>query len=334
MTKEPHHERGGDSSEKWRLASEPGDATARTAKGRTRKLTVRPAGSDNRRALLIAALSFVQLPPQASALRALHAWLDMPGSTAGEGASMNRVLRLATILTIAIAAVVLSVVDVSLAGPAGSIHKPDLQTRPPANLTIQIQNGQKLLRFSNTVYNWGAGPLEVRPKQKPRNQTEAYQRLYSHDANGTPYLVSETLIGTFVFHRNHHHWHFEAFALYEILDESGGFIQESRKTTVCIRDNADPETEGDSLEHFGWGNNGRCDKNAIEGLSVGYGDTYPWNIDGQSFNITSLEDGCYRLRSTANPAGNIMESNYENNSAEVSFQLSGTTLTVGSCPSP
>lgn len=46
MTKEPHHERGGDSSEKWRLASEPGDATARTEKGRARKLTVRPAGSD------------------------------------------------------------------------------------------------------------------------------------------------------------------------------------------------------------------------------------------------------------------------------------------------
>jgi hypothetical protein len=30
----------------------------------------------HRRALLIAALSFVQLPPQTSALRVLHAWLD------------------------------------------------------------------------------------------------------------------------------------------------------------------------------------------------------------------------------------------------------------------
>jgi hypothetical protein len=32
--------------------------------------------ADRRRSLLIAALGFLQLPPQTSALRALHAWLD------------------------------------------------------------------------------------------------------------------------------------------------------------------------------------------------------------------------------------------------------------------
>jgi hypothetical protein len=31
---------------------------------------------DRRRALLSAALAFLQLPPQTPALRALHAWLD------------------------------------------------------------------------------------------------------------------------------------------------------------------------------------------------------------------------------------------------------------------
>jgi hypothetical protein len=86
------------------------------------------------------------------------------------------------------------------------------------------------------------------------------------------------------------------------------------------------------LPHFGWGDNGRCDKNAIEGLSVGYGDTYPWNIGGQSLDTTDLADGCYWLQSTANPNGNITESNYENNSAAVGFHLSGTTLTIGACP--
>jgi hypothetical protein len=32
--------------------------------------------TNHRRALLTAALGFLQLPPQTSALRALHAWLD------------------------------------------------------------------------------------------------------------------------------------------------------------------------------------------------------------------------------------------------------------------
>jgi hypothetical protein len=141
-------------------------------------------------------------------------------------------------------------------------------------------------------------------------------------------LYSETLIGTFVFHRNHHHWHFEGFALYEILTVSDGQLAASLKTTVCIRDNVSPEDGAESLAHFGWGDNGRCDKNALEGLSVGYGDTYPWNIDGQSIDITELNDGCYIFRSTANPNRSIIESDYGNNSAAVSFRLSGTAISI------
>jgi hypothetical protein len=240
---------------------------------------------------------------------------------------MFRLGLLGTIFTLAIAALLMNAVEVSQAHTANTPHYPDLRTRPPADLQIQMQNGRKLLRFSNTVYNWGDGPLELRPKQRPNNKTEANQRLYSHGANGTPYLLSETLVGTFVFHRTHHHWHFEAFALYEILD-NGGPVTASQKTTVCIRDNVNPESGAETLEHFGWGDNGRCDKNAIEGLSVGYGDTYPWNIDGQSLDITALADGCYWLRSTANPNGNILESDYDNNSAAVRFHLSGATLSV------
>jgi hypothetical protein len=41
-----------------------------------------------RRALLTAALGFLQLPPQTSALRALHAWLDDWGA-ASDSSSMG-----------------------------------------------------------------------------------------------------------------------------------------------------------------------------------------------------------------------------------------------------
>ncbi len=247
---------------------------------------------------------------------------------------MTRRDLIGTVLALAIVAILTSATEVSHAhteagsSQAGAPHYPDLLTREPADLAVRIENGRKLLRFSNTVYNWGDGPLELRPKQRTKNQTEAYQRMYSHAADGTPALFSETLVGTFVFHRTHHHWHFDAFALYEILTASGGPIAASQKTTVCIRDNVNPEDGGASLPHFGWGDNGRCDKNAIEGLSVGYGDTYPWNIDGQSLDITGLSDGCYWFRSTANPNRNIIESNYDNNSAAVIFYLSGTTVSI------
>jgi hypothetical protein len=212
----------------------------------------------------------------------------------------------------------------------GEIHQPDLRTRVPADLRIRWESGKKLLRFSNTVYNWGSGPLELRPKNKPRGTTDAYQRLYSHEANGTTYVAEEKLVGTFVFHRAHHHWHFEGFALYELLNDSNGsigsIIATSKKTTVCIRDNATPESGAESLEHSGWGDYSRCDKAAIEGLSVGYGDTYPWNIEGQAMDVTDLANGCYWLRSTADPDGKLAESNDGNNSAVVRFKINGDSI--------
>jgi hypothetical protein len=48
-----------------------------------------PTASD-RRALLTAALGFVQLQPQTAALRALHAWLDAWGGVAAVAIGMGR----------------------------------------------------------------------------------------------------------------------------------------------------------------------------------------------------------------------------------------------------
>jgi Lysyl oxidase len=234
-----------------------------------------------------------------------------------------------------LAAALIVSVRVGQAGDPGQTHYPDLRTREPADLQIRMEAGKKMLRFSNTVYNFGRGPLEVQPKHKPRGATDAYQRLYSHDANGAPYQVEERFVGTFVFHRAHHHWHFEGFALYELRDDASGSIgsvlRASQKNTVCIRDNSAPESGGSSLEHFGWGGYSRCDKNATEGLSVGYGDTYPWDIAGQNIDISGLTDGCYWLRSEANPpdgsgSRKLKESNYDNNANAKQFRISGTSI--------
>ena len=228
----------------------------------------------------------------------------------------------------------LGVASVGRAEPSGDIHYPDLRTRVPSDLRITIESGKKLLRFSNTVYNFGDGPWELRPKHLANTKTEMFQRLYSHDANGKPYLISETFVGISDFHRPHRHWHVNDIALYQLFRDGAGSIGDlitgTSKTSVCIRDNASPEAGASSLEHFGWGGYSRCDKKAIQGLRVGYGDTYPWNIDGQSLAITGLADGCYWLRSTANPNGNFLESDTSNNSAAVRFSISGNDIT--GCP--
>src|SRR5262249_31207706 len=111
--------------------------------------------------------------------------------------------------------------NVSLAGPAGTIHYPDLQTVPPTDIGIEYNpvTGHKLLRFSNTIVKVGEGPLELVPTNNAATGlTDAYQRLYLHDESGHWSVARTDYVGTFVFHPQHNHWHFEDFARYELRD--------------------------------------------------------------------------------------------------------------------
>src|SRR5438128_10776445 len=96
-----------------------------------------------------------------------------------------------------------------VAGPAGTPHYPALVTLVPSDLGIEYNSvtGQKLLRFSNLTANLGEGPLEVIPVNNASNgTTDAYQVLYSHDADGNWYPVATNHVGTFVLHPAHNHW--------------------------------------------------------------------------------------------------------------------------------
>lgn len=236
-------------------------------------------------------------------------------------------------------------------------HYPDLRTRQlqPTDLKVHKQQSRNPkfpstkveLRFPNTVADWGTGPLELRPEHDTNaNTTTAYQRLYSHDSAGNPYLVAEHRVGTFVFHQQHRHWHFEGFALYELFYDADGTPGEpviaGAKTTVCIRDNSNPEDGTSTLAHFGWGGYRDCNKNSNQGLTVGYGDTYTADTEGQSFDISNVSlPACLWLRSTADPYNLLHESpgkldangQETNNAMDVRFYVTSDNDKATACPS-
>jgi hypothetical protein len=242
--------------------------------------------------------------------------------------------RLFAALAVLLLAPAFALAAVAQAGDAGTPHNPDLQTLKPSDIHLQRDRatGQKLLRFSNTIANLGQGPLELRPVNNAANgTTDAYQRVYTHDAGGDWSPYSETQVGTFAFHPAHNHWHFGSFATYELRNVApdGGIGSTvyaiSDKVSFCVIDitSVDP-----SLEHASGSTYLGCSQNGVQGLSVGWADVYTWSLAGQSLDVTNIANGTYWLVSTADPENLVAETNDGNNAGAVKVQLKGNTAKV------
>lgn len=178
----------------------------------------------------------------------------------------------------------------AVADRVGEDHLPNLRTRRPLGMRITHEQGAALLRFTNTVANVGDGPLELRPVNDGETTT-AYQRIFTHDASLDWELKSEREVGTFVFHPQHNHWHFEAFAEYQLREvgpngEVGEVLREAEdKVSFCV---ADSLAVNKGLAHFSstsaYGT--ACNQNAIQGISVGWADRYGWRLYGQWIDIS------------------------------------------------
>jgi hypothetical protein len=202
---------------------------------------------------------------------------------------------------------------------------PDLQTLPPSDLEIEtLPDGSRELRLSNMIWNSGTGALELEGYHDARlRQTRVVQHV--HAQVGSQY---EHLVGEFIFHPTHEHWHFEDFTIYELwtITPNGGLdevVSSSNKLSYCVIDTdvIDPQNDNFTPRRRYYG----CGR-ALQGLSAGWGDEYKSHLDGQSIHLAGIQDGFYALKSTANPEAIILEGNYENNTALLYMQIRGESL--------
>jgi len=217
---------------------------------------------------------------------------------------------------------------------AGDVHLPDLQTRQPS--TLVVTDSGTFLRFSNTVWNGGNGPLELRPEYNTQTgKTDAYQRFYTHTKRKGWTFVSESEapVGSFEFHLNHNHWHFDDFAKYELEPLAGGAPIPDTKQTFCIAetDYFGGNTHAAKRRTYPTSN---CGKDKLQGLGPGWGDRYPYYVSGQEIAIGTVPAGYYCLRSTADPLEVIEEMNDGNNVGAITISLTapgpGRTVTIES----
>jgi hypothetical protein len=214
---------------------------------------------------------------------------------------------------------------------------PDLQTLPAFDFRL-IENdhaGTRQIRFSNSIWNAGDGPLEFRGTVDQQEMTvEVFQVLHTEGV-----LAEQIPMGNFYYSESHNHWHWFGFSVYQIwsviedgtLDE---LLVESGKVGYCLRD--DSLVDEFNVDFFHPEKDNRPTYTAcgsrVQGLSVGWVDTYGYNTPGQRLDVTGIPEGIYALRSVADPNGEIVESDKENNEAITYFQLERFRVQVVELP--
>jgi hypothetical protein len=251
-----------------------------------------------------------------------------------EGSSPARKVVVALVVAVALALVVLMVLQLASSRPAyaASDVLPDLGMAHPQDLRIRsTADGRRLLRFSSIVVNVGAGPFEVRG-QRPDTNTSTMtvtQRIFD-DAGGSRYVPTPATM--YFGGDGHNHWHvtnLEDFEL-ERLD-NGKLVGTGAKHGFCFYDNYRYGATGDP-SYLTTTTPPACGRSSslevFEGLSVGWGDIYRYNLPDQYIDITGLVSGRYQLISTADPDNWFQESNDLNNESWVNLQIKGSKVSV------
>jgi Lysyl oxidase len=200
--------------------------------------------------------------------------------------------------------------------------KPNLQPLPPSNLSVgTVYPSGTVLRFASTTWNNGAGPLELRAGEVTASGQNVYQRVFLD--NGGYY---DRLAGNFVYHPEHGHFHFENFARYSLepIDVSGT-PPPSSKITFCVMDTTKVDATLPGAPRKAVYN--VCG-DQIQGMSVGWGDTYGATLPGQSIDVTGLPAGTYRLVTEVDPLNEILEQDDADNVSAVRIYLDPAARTV------
>jgi len=211
---------------------------------------------------------------------------------------------------------------------------PDLVPLPSWGISVQNNPATpqspatSLLSFGATVWIGGRSRLDVEGFRSGTSPTmPAYQYFWRGGR-----IVGRVRAGTMGFdnQNGHNHWHFRQFAEYKLLNAAKNVAERSTKVGFCIA----PDDAIDlTIPHAQWRLNSAAQVNQCgtpdalwvqEMLPLGWGDTYPQSVAGNSFNITNLPNGTYYFEIVANPEHVLHESNYRNDISLRKVILGGT----------
>jgi glucose/arabinose dehydrogenase len=240
-----------------------------------------------------------------------------------------RVLPVA--MAVALSAVGLMTTGLTGAAADGPERLPDLDQATPNELVITRAGPSRRvyrLGFRSAVSNVGDGPLVINGHRSGLDAAAmSAEQLIERD--GAP---QEVVPGVgelrFVVSPDHRHWHLLRFERYELRRAGRGAAAVSdRKSGFCLGDRYSAARRSlpvAPVEPVYTSRCGLADPGLLgiqEGISVGYGDDYAANLEGQYLQLTGLPAGRYVLVHRVNRDRRLRELDYTNNAASLLLEL-------------
>ena len=232
---------------------------------------------------------------------------------------------------IALASAFASMFSLAPGAAAQTALPPNLTPLPASNLSLVATTTTTTLRFSTTSWNKGTGPLrlEAGSVDTGSGKQQVLQRVYNTDGSSATYSA-----GWFTYHPTHNHIHFDNYARYLLqpVNAPGGSQRIGQKTTFCVMDTTAVNT---SLPGAPGAPGYSTCGNQIQGMSVGWGDTYGAHLAGQEIDFSGNADGIYDLTIEVDPNKLLVEADKNDNASCVRLDIKKpSTVTVfgnGSC---
>lgn len=210
---------------------------------------------------------------------------------------------------------------------------PDLAQGIPTDVSIVVDTAsaqpQTRLAFHSSVVNVGEGPLVLTGRRAASSPTMTAHQVVRR-SDGSSYVRPQSAgVLRYVKASDHQHWHLLGFDRYELWNrDATRRLLRDRKQGFCLGDRFSmysnrriphqPRTPAFTTY---------CGKNQpgllhiAEGITVGWGDDYRANIEGQYIDVTSVAAGRYLLVHRVNAARGLRERNPYNNVTCVPIEL-------------
>lgn len=209
---------------------------------------------------------------------------------------------------------------------------PDLRMAPLRDFRIEVASGRRLLRFTAIMVNAGPGHFETRGSRPSTSVTEMSVSQVIFDTGGGSRTVPTSAVARYSGD-GHDHWHVQQMMSYTLWPTSGATtLSRGAKVGYCFFDTTPwnlslPGARSSSYYQEAWCGI-RTALTSRTGISVGWGDSYPWHFAYQWIDITNLPAGEYYVQSTVDADNRFLETNNGNNCTWNRIRIPATGSTV------